>query len=435
LLPLIKPLLALASGSPPSMLALASGSPPVIHYCASLGPTCHSAEFLKQCHPLGLRRFALPFDWVHSSPALACGCVDDGFRLLLQRHLMESGEWTAQKRRGSHRHLRTATQAHIFEHHDPASVDSDFAYFQRAADRFRRLLDDRESRTLFFYLALDADPNERDSFAQDARTMYASLRRVTTNFDMVALRVVHRVGLQHATTTSAAAGEIELDAWKEPIRGAEGRRDDESLGHDALHILELPSETKTVVPFVTWREQANAAELRDMARLGDALGKRFTFDPRPDPPASTLATLMARKACGPRWVWADPPHAPRESATAAELRDAAARLPGGAHPAVPLLTHDPVPPIERIGPDARRAALAGGEVDVAAWAQEWIAQAEQAGVEMDAVEWRAAAERLSTPVVQSRQRNPRLRDLVTLVLMCQLVEVRAEQDEDTCKAY
>ena len=102
---------------------------------------------------------------------------------------------------------------------------------------------------------------------------------------------------------------------------------------------------------------------------------------------------------------------------------------------MPLLTHDPVPPIERIGPDARRAALAGGEVDVAAWAQEWIAQAEQAGVEMDAVEWRAAAERLSTPVVQSRQRSPRLRDLVTLVLMCQLVEVRAEQDEDTCKAY
>ena len=65
---------------------------------------------------------------------------------------------------------------------------------------------------------------------------------------------------------------------------------------------------------------------------------------------------------------------------------------------------------------------------VAAWAQEWISQAEQAGVEMDAAAWRAAAERLATPVVPSSpQRSPRLRDLVTLVLMCQLAELRAEQ--------
>jgi hypothetical protein len=408
------------------MLALASGRLPVIHHCASLGPSCHSAEFLKRCPPSGLRRFALPFDWCHSSPALVCACVDDGFWLMLQRHLMESGEWTARKRRGGHHRLRTAAQAHIFEHHDPAAVDADFAHLQRAADRFRRLLGDRESRTLFLHLALDADPDERDRFARDARAMYASLRRATTNFDLVAIRVVPR---GPHDTTPAAPGELELDAWREPMRLADGRRDDASLGHDALHVLELRSETQTVVPFVTWSERASAGERRDLERISAALGRRFTFEPRADPPACTPATLRARQACGPRWVWAGPPHAPRESATAAELRDAAARLPGGAHPRVTLLTHDPVPPVERIGPEARRAALAGGEVGVAAWAQEWIAQAQQAGAAMDPSAWRAAAERLATPVVQStRQRSPRLRDLVTLVLMCQLAELRAEQE-------
>ena len=40
-----------------------------IQHCVSLGPTCNAAEYLR-CHPAGLRRYALPFDWIHSDAAL-----------------------------------------------------------------------------------------------------------------------------------------------------------------------------------------------------------------------------------------------------------------------------------------------------------------------------------------------------------------------------
>ena len=43
-----------------------------IQHCVSLGPTCNAAEYLR-CHPAGLRRYALPFDWIHSDAALVRG--------------------------------------------------------------------------------------------------------------------------------------------------------------------------------------------------------------------------------------------------------------------------------------------------------------------------------------------------------------------------
>ena len=401
-------LLVLSADVP--MLAL--GVCPPINYCVSLGPSCHAAEFLKS-HPAGLRHFALPFDWIHSDPALVCNCLDDNLQLLLRRHLMDSNAWTAQKRRGRHKLLRTDAQASIFEHHDPAAIDDDFKYFHRCADRLRRVLSDANSRTLFMHLALDAETDDRDAFTHDAQRLYASLRRVTTNFDLVTLRVVHL----------GRHDEVELMFRTEPSSASAS-----SSPGDSLHVLELSSLSRTVVPFATWREQGTPDELRDVQALTRALDRRFTFQPRTVPPPHTPATLAARATSAPRWVWeATPSLVAREYATPRELCAAASRLPGGCHPGVPLLGADPVPPIERIGPEARQAALAGGEVDVAAWAQEWIAQAERAGVEMSPVEWSAAAERLAAPAASSSSSSPlRLRDLVTNTLRYQLMELMAQ---------
>ena len=167
---------------------------------------------------------------------------------------------------------------------------------------------------------------------------------------------------------------------------------------DRLHVLELQTCSQTVIPFQTWREQPTPDEHKDMEALLALVQERFSFDLRPAPPPLTPETVAARAACGPRWVWSGAgAHAPREWATASELRAAARELPGGTSAAVPLLANDPVPPIARIGPDAHLAARAGGTIDVAAWAQEYIAQAASAGVALSVDEWRAAAERLAAP--------------------------------------
>ena len=415
--------------SPHVLMRGISGGPP-INYCVSLGPSCHAAEFLK-CHPSSLRGFALPFDWIHSDPALVCSCLDDNLQLLLQRHLMGSDVWTAQKRRGCHKVLRTDMHESIFEHHDPAAVDDDFKYLHRSADRLRRVLSDTDSRTLFMHLALNAAPGGRDAFIQDVHRLYSSLRRVTTNFDLLTLRVVHRQGGAAARRAALSAdGEVELVTRIEPSSSFSSTTTTSSSSYhgDVLHCLELSSLTRTVVPFATWREQGTPDEVRDVEALTRALARRFIFEPRVDPPAHTPATLAARAASAPLWVWAtEPTHFVRESATPSELRSAAARLPGGTHPAVLLLNADPVPPVERIGPEAREAGLAGGEVDVAAWAQEWIAQATDGGVEMCLAEWTAATERLAAPASLSVGGAPRLRDLVTNALRYQLAELMAER--------
>ena len=421
------------------MLGIGVGSVamlPSINYCVSLGPGCQPAEFLKN-HPSGLRRFALPFDWIRTDVALVATCLDDSFQLLLQRHLMESARWTSLKRRGRHKLLRTPEREDIFGHHDPAAIDDDYKSLHRSTDRLRRILGDSHSRTLFLHLEVDSDPRTGDAFVRDAEKLYASLRRVTRNFDLMAVRVVYRP-CEAPSLLAAEAPEIELRFLAEPSFPTEpsfpgmprigAPTDAPSEGmldgtiSDGLHVLELPSCTRTVVPFTTWREEPSAAELCDVAALTSVLNRRFSFEEiRETPPECTAVSRAARAACGPQWVWASPPQVPRETATPSELLLAAACLPGGTNTALALLGADPVPPVERIGPDARQAALAGGEVEVAAWAQEWMAQAEQAGVEMSEAEWRAASERLALPPMPT----PRLAHLVTRALIQQLAEMRA----------
>jgi len=170
-----------------------------IQHCVSLGPTCNAAEYLR-CHPAGLRRYALPFDWIHSDAALIRACVTDGCAALLDRRSLQSvgvgrmhadgaarsggGDASAATsarlrrsvarscwpaRRCLSRNFRTERQAHIFIHHDPALRDDDFARLHRAADRLRRVLADREGTTLFLLLETNAQPGDLAAAAFVAR--------------------------------------------------------------------------------------------------------------------------------------------------------------------------------------------------------------------------------------------------------------------------
>ena len=95
-----------------------------IRHCVSLGPTCNAAEYLR-CHPAGPRRYALPFDWMHTDSSLICACVADGCEALLDRRSLQSADradrtgggdqqhssrWPV--RRCLNRNFRTAQQAH-----------------------------------------------------------------------------------------------------------------------------------------------------------------------------------------------------------------------------------------------------------------------------------------------------------------------------------
>ena len=371
---------------------------PIIHHCVSLGPDCHAGEFLRSNL---WRPFSSPFDWIHSDAAMICACLDDACRSLLYRRDLDS----TPAGLGLHRKLRTESHAAIFRHHNPAACDADFAKLHRAADRLRRVLDDEHSRTLFFHLQTDAASchEGRRTFTADAHQMYKALSRCTSNFDLVAVRVVPRMSVSSSSELQVA-GEAEETTLLSRS----------SSSRDSLLALELESRTRTVVPFSRLKKQGTRDELADMARLTAALERRFELAVRAEPPARSHRTDAARSACGPSWVWAEKSPerllGPCARATREELDRALAMLPGGG---------DGGGRANGGGVEKDAADLTDETIDVATWAAAWV-EAQQEGA-VSVREWRAAAKRLATPSRRSASKA----DLVATVVGYQLAEMHA----------
>lgn len=364
----------------------ASRSPPV-QYCVSIGPSCHAAEFLRS-HPESLRRFALPFDWIHSDPALIQTCVGDGCKLLLDRKCLVSAVYTdSQKKLCLHRQLRTIAHAHIFNHHDPAVCDVDFIHMHRASDRLRRILEDTQNRTLFLHLEINScrGPELRSRFIANALAMFDCIRGHTSNFALVAIRVV-----------------------AQPIGSVreEHKLIDSRNGGDDLLVLELTSLTKTVIPFSRLPEnQATHEEQADFDFVAAAISARFDFALRSQPPPDTLSTVAARAECGPKWVWSR--QNVLSTTTITDLQDAMRCLPGGEHDIY-----------EKFGQE-----VVAGDIHVLSWAEQWV---EKAGAAFKVRDWRAAAKRLAVP----SRRSPTHAALVSTVISYQLADLRSCNEEE-----
>lgn len=113
---------------------------PVNH--VSLGCHCHMAQVLKT---LGLRTWSGPFDWIFTTPGMVRDCLGDDFASLLDRGQLESvppAERPAPDI-GRCRH-RTYRERHdlpaVFNHHDPATSEADYAFLREGVRRFRRAL-------------------------------------------------------------------------------------------------------------------------------------------------------------------------------------------------------------------------------------------------------------------------------------------------------
>lgn len=282
------------------------GTEPFAH-CVSLGPTCHAAAFL-QAHPAKVRRFALPFDWLYSSAAVAASSLVDGCEALLDRSQLEP-VGAGGKRASRHRALQAADTKPLFLHHAPASLDADFRYLHRAADRLRRVLGDCQQRALFLHLRVDAKPGaeSRATFLSEAEALFVALQlcRPQGNFKLMTVRAVQ-------TAPSRAGG-------REVLRTAG------ELGAE-LVVLELAVRTKSVVPMEGAGPAPDfQAEQADLSELTAAVGAGHTFSPQPLP-ALNAASRAARATCGPAWLqpthddgWAQGDTALLEEAPVGEL--------------------------------------------------------------------------------------------------------------------
>ncbi len=158
---------------------------PVFEHVASLGTHCYASWALKQ---EGLKRYSLPFDWIFSTLSMVRHCIEDDFHTFLDRSHHGVTPLSDRPRPdedvGWHRFYEEEFGVRsVFNHQDPTD-DAMYAYFERAAERFRRLLASPAPK-LFLAIA-----NDRRIEQGDFERLAATLDRLSTNLRLLVIRVL-----------------------------------------------------------------------------------------------------------------------------------------------------------------------------------------------------------------------------------------------------
>lgn len=132
----------------------------------SLGTHCHMAQVLKS---LGLRTWSGPFDWIFSTPGMVRDCLADDFAALLDRSQFETVPVAERPEPGigrcRHRLYRERyDHPCVFNHHDPAASEADYAFLTEGVRRFRAALGTPRARNQLWMMT--ALPLEAEVIAQ-----------------------------------------------------------------------------------------------------------------------------------------------------------------------------------------------------------------------------------------------------------------------------
>lgn len=126
-------------------------------YC-SLGGLCHSAQLLKIN---GLKKASYPFDWIFSNIKMVKHCIEDDFKTFLDKSQYSDYTTNTTLRENQCEHsiygemVFKGEHKVIFNHHNPLSSETDYAYLERCVDRFRELLKSEEPKTFVMFEGLD----------------------------------------------------------------------------------------------------------------------------------------------------------------------------------------------------------------------------------------------------------------------------------------
>jgi hypothetical protein len=104
-----------------------------IKYVCSLGPFCHSSQILKQNK---LKKCSYPFDWIFSHYNNIIHCIEDDFKIFLDKSYYISVSDT----NCGHSYYDIQMKNQIFRHHNPLNNENDYNYYVRCVNRFKLLL-------------------------------------------------------------------------------------------------------------------------------------------------------------------------------------------------------------------------------------------------------------------------------------------------------
>lgn len=155
-----------------------------INYICSLGTLCHTAEWIKQ---MQMKKCSFPFDWIFSNPNMIIDCIDNDFKIFLDKNFHIPHEiHTDSKKISGHK----VYGGRMFNHHYILE-DNTYSYFVRCVNRFRILTKKKENKLFIISFV-----NRREKISKELENniidLYKKLESITTNFNL--LVVYHRIG-------------------------------------------------------------------------------------------------------------------------------------------------------------------------------------------------------------------------------------------------
>lgn len=150
-------------------------------YIISLGEKCHTASFLKRNN---FKKASYPFDWIFSNPLMIAHCIDDNFKIFLDKsyYTLENTNYPIQ----THKFYYPCGLT-MFNHHNPIN-DNDFKYFERCIYRFKNLLDSEDNK--LFIIMFVNNKNNLSDYQNDIIFLNNKLKEKTKNFKL--LFILHR---------------------------------------------------------------------------------------------------------------------------------------------------------------------------------------------------------------------------------------------------
>lgn len=157
-----------------------------ISHIVSLGTHCQTSAILKKHQ---LKPYSLPFDWLFTSPDTILDCLANDFRTFLDRSHYRSLHRPSGEPGAEHLWYREQHGVQdFFTHRDPLG-DADYQYFQRAVERFRKLM--RSADGKLFVMISRPEFDLRDKFSELSR----AISRATRNAALICIQLVDSSGI------------------------------------------------------------------------------------------------------------------------------------------------------------------------------------------------------------------------------------------------
>lgn len=162
----------------------------------SIGSFCQSSKLLQR---LSLKEESYPFDWLLSNHKMVKHCIEDDFKLFLDKSQYTFIPTSAYTHKVcGHKYYSTIVDfsnenvpGGVFMHHDLLADQSDYEYFQRCVERFKNLMKSDEHK-LFIYFSRNRSYSENESALIEFLEFMEFLDKHVNNYNVIFIH--HSIG-------------------------------------------------------------------------------------------------------------------------------------------------------------------------------------------------------------------------------------------------